>query len=65
VIVKGVEWCRVSLACRLLGLSRQRVYQLIESGGLGSMVQDGVVWVQMASIEARMRLIQGRLEIDG
>ena len=51
--VKG--WVRAADAARMLGLSRERVRQLIEAGALESKREDRrQVWVKVADIEARL-----------
>ena len=50
-----VEWVRAADAARMLGISRERVRQLIESGALESKREaKRQVWVQVADIEARL-----------
>tara|TARA_R110000868_G_scaffold411189_1_gene702194 strand:+ start:764 stop:958 length:195 start_codon:yes stop_codon:yes gene_type:complete len=50
--VKG--WVRAADAARMLGLSRERVRQLIESEALESRREEKrQVWVKVADIEAR------------
>lgn len=55
-----VSWVSVAAGRRLLGVSRQRVHQLCESGQLASTVIEGQRMVSVASIEARIG--QRRLE---
>jgi len=45
----------VRTAARLLGLSRQRIYQLITSGDLTAIRLDGTVLITASSIAARQR----------
>jgi len=49
-----VQWVPVSVARRRLRVSRQRVYQLIESGALAAVRVDGVLMVSSRSIETRI-----------
>lgn len=52
-----VRWVPVGCAGRDLKVSRQRIYQLIESGALVSCKLDGTVLVSQRSIEARAALL--------
>ena len=49
------EWVRAADAARMLGVSRERVRQLIASDALESKREDKrQVWVSVADIEARL-----------
>lgn len=49
------EWVRAADAARMLGISRERVRQLIESGALDGKREAGrVCLVSVASINARL-----------
>ena len=51
----SVEWVRAADAARMLGVSRERVRQLIEAGALASKREEKrQVWVLVADIEARL-----------
>jgi len=55
---------RVGRAAKLLGVSRQRVYQLIESGHLQAFTDgNGFRYVELKSIKRRLRE-QGQLRLD-
>jgi len=49
-----IQWFPDSVARRRLRVSRQRVYQLIESGALAAVRVDGVLMVSSRSIETRI-----------
>jgi excisionase family DNA binding protein len=49
-----VKWVPVSHVARVLGVSRQRVYQLIRSGRLAAVVINGRVLVSVDSVMARV-----------
>ncbi len=50
-----VEWVRASDAARMLGVSRERVRQLIESDALTARREPKrQTWVLLADIEARL-----------
>jgi hypothetical protein len=59
--VMDTGWVPVSTARRLLGVSRQRVYQLVELGRLASMEMDGTVLIGAASIRTRLSEAEGRV----
>jgi excisionase family DNA binding protein len=50
------QWVPVALAARELGVSRQRVYELIRNGGLAWCKMGLLVLVGRASIDARNAL---------
>lgn len=49
-----IRWVSVTAAARELGVSPQRVRQLIKSGGLAGEMSGGVWLVSVASITARI-----------
>lgn len=51
----GGAWLRVGMAKDFLGVSRARVYQLIESGGLQSVKKRGRVLVEAQSVLDRVK----------
>ncbi len=52
---KAEDWVRASDAARMLGVSRERVRQLIEAGALTSKREARRrTWVLVADIEARL-----------
>lgn len=53
-----LRWIPVSAAAKLLLVSRQRVYQLIDAGALVAQSVDGTVLVSQRSIEARIALLR-------
>jgi hypothetical protein len=59
--IRGIQWVPVGTARRILGVSRQRVYELIAAGKLSSYVLDGVILVSQESIQARVDAMQRRL----
>lgn len=50
----AVKWVPTSVARRRLGVSKQRVYQLIQTGGLAGGRIDGIMMVSSRSIEDRL-----------
>ena len=49
------EWVRAADAARMLGISRERVRQLLAAGALdGKREAPRQVWVSVASIKARL-----------
>lgn len=59
-----VRWVSVSTVAKMLGISRQRVYQLIEAGGLVSVKDSNTVLVSFRSVEARGALLDREKEND-
>ena len=57
-----VKWIPTSAARKLLGVSRQMVYQLIETGSLVSVKCDHTVLVSQRSVEARIALLRAEGE---
>jgi excisionase family DNA binding protein len=47
-------WIPVSSAARLLGVSKSRVYQMIEEGKLRSQTMDATTLVEEASVTAEI-----------
>lgn len=47
-------WIPVKTAARMLGVSRQRVYELIRQGGLAWCKMDNTVLVGRSSVEERI-----------
>jgi hypothetical protein len=50
-----MNWVPVRSAATLLGVSKQRVHQLIESGALSSRKMDGTVLVSLQSVSKRYK----------
>ena len=48
------NWIPARTAARMLGVSRQRVYQLIADGKIGSVTLDGVFFVSRSTVESRI-----------
>jgi hypothetical protein len=57
------QWVPVRTAIRVLGLSKQRVYQLIHEGKLTSKELDGTKLVSVRSIEDRAKLMKRKVVI--
>lgn len=53
-----VRWMSVRAAAAALDVSRQRVYQLIDSGALVSVESGNTVLVSVRSVEARNALLE-------
>jgi excisionase family DNA binding protein len=51
----AMGWVPISTAAKVLGVSRQRVYQLIDEEKVGARKVDGTVLVSAVSLEQRMR----------
>ncbi len=49
----GIRWITVTVAARELGVSPQRVRQLIKSGGLAAEMSGSIWLVSLNSIESR------------
>ncbi len=56
------QWMSVTAAARRLGVSRRRVYQLIEAGRLTEKVFHGRKLVSERSVEDRVKLQMAELE---
>jgi hypothetical protein len=63
VDVSNLGWVPTAVARKRLGVTRQRVYQLVRTGVLASCKQEGVTLISVASIDARIRSIK-RMEQD-
>lgn len=50
-----VDWVPVATAARALGVSKTRVYQLVDEGKLNSQELDGVILVSRHSIAVRVQ----------
>jgi hypothetical protein len=61
----SMGWVPISTAAKLLGVSRQRIYQLIGQSKLGSRKVDCTVLVSAVSIEQRMRSMEKGAVVDG
>ena len=48
------NWIPAKTAAKMLEVSRQRVYKLIQEGKLGSVTMDGVFFVSRATVESRI-----------
>ena len=53
-----VAWVPVRTAAHMLGVSRQRVYQLLDDGKLMGRDIDGTILVSQRSIEGRIALLE-------
>lgn len=53
----NMAWIPVRTAASMLGVSRQRVYQLVAKGALTGRSVDGTVLVGQRSVEARVALL--------
>lgn len=53
VDVAQMRWVPTAIARRMLGVSRQRVYQLVTEGKLASQEIDGVIMISVQSIKDR------------
>lgn len=51
-----INWVPVKTAAKRLGVSRQRVHQLMKTGALRSCQMDGVHLVSMQSVECRINM---------
>jgi len=51
-------WVPTSTACKMLRVSKQRIYQLEKAGCIIGRVQDGTWLWSVRSIEARIALLQ-------
>lgn len=51
--VAQMRWVPTAIARRMLGVSRQRVYQLVTEGKLASQEIDGVIMISVQSIKDR------------
>jgi len=49
------RWVPTAIARQRLGVTKQRIYQLISAGVLASYTENGVVMVSVHSIEQRLR----------
>ena len=49
----SIRWVPTAVARRMLGVSKQRVYQLISAGKVASCIIEGAVMVSVESIESR------------
>ena len=52
-----VRWVPVSMAANMLQVSRQRVYQLVNSGALVSLCAGSTILVSVRSVESREALL--------
>ena len=59
----NVAWVPVATACRMLQVSRQRVYQLLSDGKISGKMLDRVWLINQTSIESRVALLQREEEI--
>lgn len=59
IVVGGVESLPVSEVVQMLGVSRQRVWQLIESGILWGFYIGGRFFVVVEGVEARLAAQRG------
>jgi excisionase family DNA binding protein len=53
-----VSWIPVKEAAKLLRVSRQRVYQLVEQGKLMAVKREKTVFVNARSVSGRIALLQ-------
>ena len=63
--IEQIKWLTVSLTALHLGVSRQRVYQLIYEGSLASVKLGSTVLVSRLSVEHRKMAGQKVKDIDG
>jgi len=56
------QWVPVAVAAKELKVSRQRVYELIKNGGLAWCKMGSLVLVGRASVYARARMMEGKIE---
>lgn len=54
---KEVRWVPTGVARQMLCVSRQRIYQLVDSGALAACRVDGVLMISSRSIEERKSLL--------
>lgn len=52
--ISKFNWIPARSAAKMLGISRQRVYQLINEGKLAAAVLDGTYFVSRATVETRI-----------
>ena len=50
----GLRWVPTAVARKMLGVSKQRVYQLVKDGKLASCRMEGVLMISSQSIEDRI-----------
>lgn len=62
---KAVRWVGTSVARKILGVSRQRVYQLVRDGRLAGCRVDGVLMISVVSIEERVNWLKNQEEMYG
>lgn len=60
-----IRWVPTAVARRMLGVSRQRVYQLVQCGRLAGARIDGVLLVSSASLEDRLKWLEDQAEMYG
>ena len=63
--VSGVRWVPTAVARRQLGVSRQRIYQLVQSGVLASCRVDGTLMISARSVADRIVWLTGQEEMYG
>lgn len=52
--VSRFNWIPARTAAKMCGVSRQRIYQLINEGKLAAVTMDGTYFVSRATVEARI-----------
>jgi len=57
-IADRLAYVPVATACRMLRVSRQRVYQLLDAGRLSGHQVDGTWMVLLRSVQARLALLR-------
>lgn len=63
-VERRTSWIPVSGAARLLKVSRQRVYQLMEAGAITAERVDRTWLVSYRSVESRIAILQAESEAD-
>lgn len=63
--MSGLRWVPTAVARRQLGVSRQRIYQLVQAGRLASCRVDGVLMISSVSLEERREWLINQEEMYG
>jgi len=59
VLWRNRTYLLVKEAAKMLGVSKQRVHQMLASGQLGGVREDGMVFVRAETVEARIEARKG------
>jgi hypothetical protein len=59
----NIAWVPVATACRMLRISRQRIYQLLSEGKISGRMCDRVWLINQTSIDSRIALLERESEI--